>query len=313
MFNHTQEAFGQFIIHHIINKETDTGFSIAPGYGGIVLDIKFGGISILDDCKTPIELDLNRWGKSALLYPFPNRLKDGIYQWKGKEYQFPINDDGANNALHGLGMTKPMNATKVVTNEESGTFSCQYRDEGKHEYYPFPFNFGISFKITENTFEGTFSFENTGESSIPVGYGWHPYFALSEKVGECELILPELDLVGIDVGMIPTGKRYAFDEFLSWRKIGSTVLDNCFAIKNPKSDRIQIEMKGPKGHLKYWQEVGEGKYQYVQLFMPPHRESLAIEPMTCNVNAFNNGDGLIELAPGASSSASFGFSFMGNN
>lgn len=84
MFSHTQEAFGSFIVHRILNKETNTGFSVVPAQGGILLDLRFRGISILDGYQTPIELDINQWGKSALLYPFPNRLKDGQYQWNGQ-------------------------------------------------------------------------------------------------------------------------------------------------------------------------------------------------------------------------------------
>ena len=41
-------------------------------------------------------------------------------------------------------------------------------------------------------------------------------------------------------------------------------------------------------------------------YIPPDRSSIALEPMTCKANAFNNGDGLITLAPGESFEGSFG-------
>lgn len=310
MFVHTQEAFGKFVVHKIQNTELNTGFDIVPGYGANVLNIYFDGVSILDGYQDPMELDLNNWGKSILLFPFPNRLKDGRYSWQGENYQFPINDSYTENALHGLGTTKPMNVFKVLTSEKSGMISCQYIDSGETEYYPFPFQFSVSFEISAEGFSATMSVENLGENAIPMGFGWHPYFALSDKVDDCELHLPPLDMIGIDQRMIPTGKRYTFDDFQSPSPIGASVLDNCFIGKPEEGeDQIKIQLKGTKGTIDYWQEAGPGKFSYVQLFTPPARNSIAIEPMTCNVDAFNNQDGLINLPAGSTVEASFGFKF----
>ena len=46
-----------------------------------------------------------------------------------------------------------------------------------------------------------------------------------------------------------------------------------------------------------WQETGKYKYNFLQVYTPPHRKSIAIEPMTCAPDAFNNKDGLIVLGP----------------
>ncbi|MEM6378691.1 MAG: hypothetical protein AAF705_10765, partial [Bacteroidota bacterium] len=186
---------------------------------------------------------------------------------------------------------------------------CQYKSKGEEAYYPFLFQFSAAFTITEDTFLVTLTVVNQDLDPIPFGYGWHPYFALGEGIETTELQLPELDLIGIDQRMIPTGKRYPYEDFLQSKPIGATVLDNCFATKENEDQKIQIQLKGPKGTLNYWQENHAGAYPFVQLFTPPTRKSIAIEPMTCNVDAFNNGDGLLKVEPGASSSASFGISF----
>jgi len=309
MFTHTQEAFGDFIVHHIKQEATDTGFAIVPARGGILLDLRFQGVSILDGYQTPAELDANKWGKSVLLYPFPNRLKDGAYQWNGQSYQFPINDQATGNALHGLGMNQPMNVKKVVTEANSGSLCCQYIDRGEHEYFPFPFTFCATFEISADRFTVDLQARNDGTEVMPFGFGWHPYFSLSEKIEASWLQLPALDMVGIDQRMIPTGKRYPFTEFVEGKKIGATVLDNCFAITPAADGRFHLQLKGEKGRLEYWQESAEGQYPFVQLFTPPMRQSIAIEPMTCNVDAFNNGEGLLEVAPDEHISARFGLSF----
>lgn len=309
MFIHTQEAFGSFIVHQITHQEVDTRFSVVPARGGIILDIRFQGVSVLDGYQTPMELDLNKWGKSALLYPFPNRLKDGKYSWNGETYQFPLNDQSTGNALHGLGMTQSMNIKKVVTDQEKGTICCQYTSHGQHAYYPFRFTFCATFTISESDFTVDLQVTNQDKAAIPFGFGWHPYFSLSEKVGDSWLQVPKVDLMGIDQRMIPTGKRYPFDEFEKGKQIGQTVLDNCFAVPPSQDGLFRLQLRGGKGTLRYWQECGEHQYKFVQLFTPPMRSSIAIEPMTCNVDAFNNGEGLLEVTPGETMGAQFGFSF----
>ena len=41
--------------------------------------------------------------------------------------------------------------------------------------------------------------------------------------------------------------------------------------------------------------------EYVQLYSPADN-IIAVEPMSCSIDAFNNGKGLIELLPGESQS-----------
>ncbi|MCJ7554163.1 MAG: hypothetical protein MUO34_09805, partial [Ignavibacteriaceae bacterium] len=55
-----------------------------------------------------------------------------------------------------------------------------------------------------------------------------------------------------------------------------------------------------------WQDAGEQKYNYLQIYIPPERKSISIEPMTSNVNSFNNGEGLLILEPGKIFTANYG-------
>jgi aldose 1-epimerase len=311
MFQHESFSFGKYEAHRIQN-EHGTGFCLVPEYGACLLELNFNGQQVLDAYKTPEELDFNRWSKNVFLYPFPNRLKNGQYTWEGKSYQFPINDGSTGNALHGFGSDKALKVDEVLIKEAEASMQLSYQYEGNIGAYPFPFIFRLSLKIeATGNLEVNMTFQNTGPSAIPIGWGWHPYFKLSDKVELHDLQTPAIELIGIDKYMIPTGKHYAFDEFLSLKKIGSTVLDNCFKINHPGENAV-IQLNGDKGKLRYWQETGLSKYNFVQLFTPPYRESLAIEPMTCNVDAFNNLEGLIQLEAGASSGCSFGLSFEAN-
>ena len=42
-----------------------------------------------------------------ILFPFPNRIRDGRFSWDGKEYRLPINDPSGKNAIHGFACRRP--------------------------------------------------------------------------------------------------------------------------------------------------------------------------------------------------------------
>ena len=44
----------------------------------------------------------------------------------------------------------------------------------------------------------------------------------------------------------------------------------------------------------------DASYPYLQIYIPPHRQSIAIENLSAPPDSFNNGIGLITLAAGES-------------
>lgn len=309
MYHLASSFFGVFERLSLYHAQSGNGFSIVPGFGACLLDLTLGGQPVLDVYTTPDLLLENYWGKNTLLFPFPNRLKNGQYEWQGRQYQFPINDQATGNALHGFGMDKPMRVEELLAEEQSAQIICMYSSRGEHPAYLFPFTFAISFLIEEpNCFSGEITFQNDGEQPIPVGFGWHPYFKIAAQIEIVSLQLPGGEKIEIDESMIPTGVRHPSTAFHHLEKIGNAVLDNCFALPaNEGKAEVLIESK--HGALHYWQETGVGKFNFLQIFTPPHRQSIAIEPMTCNINAFNNKEGLITLEPGQTASARFGLRF----
>ncbi len=310
MYQHHIIPFGAHGRHELHDTASGNLLSIVPAFGGCILDIRLQGHSILDGYKDATEMGINRWAKNLLLFPFPNRLKDGRYQWDGQDYQFPINDGPTGNALHGFPPDEQaMEVTEVVTETDSASIRCTYRYDARFDSYPFPFTFDFELRISNpGSAMFTFKVRNDDRYSIPFGMGWHPYFQLSDTIDELRLELPPCEMVGVNQAMIPTGRRYEYTTFTQARRIGAEVIDNCFALQQ-QSGQVQFMLSGAKGELQYWQEAGEGKFGFFQLFTPPHRRSLAIEPMSCNIDALNNGEGLLVLEPGQELSARFGFSF----
>jgi aldose 1-epimerase len=307
MYSHTIEPFGNFEKHTIANASGDV-FMVVPAFGANLLDLQFGGISVIEGYQNAEELAQNAWSKNIILFPFPNRIKDGIYTHEGKTYQFPINNVDTGNAIHGFSSNVKMTVAAVETTENEGILTCTYTHGGSHKGYPFRFSFKITFILRGPNLDVDMSITNEDTATIPAGLGWHPYFRLSEKSDDTFLQMPDCQLVMIDERMIPTGEKTNFTDFNTATQIKDSFLDNGFYIKN-QTQNAEVILSSNVGRLTCWQETGMGKWNFVQVFTPPHRMSIAVEPMTCNVDAFNNKDGLAILKPHETLQGRFGVRF----
>lgn len=276
--------------------------------GGMLLQVRINGVETLDGYQTAAEIDSNRWAKGGYLFPFPNRLEDGTYEWQGQSYRFANNDTQRRNALHGLGMELDFLLHSETCTEESATVEliCDY--QGTHPGYPFPCELLIRYELHKDRgFELTLSVSNQSEVDIPLGMGYHPYFTFGIPIDTAQLTIPPVELIGVDDRMLPTGKRYPYDHYTNGQPIGADVLDNCFALVG-KTGRAQVALAQGSHTLQYWQDAV--RFPFIQLFTHPDRQSFAVEPMSCNVNAFRNQEGLTVLAPKATWSASFGWTIL---
>ena len=314
MYKHTISPFGSFDKHTIQNENGDS-LSIVPGFGANLIDLQFDNISVIEGYQTPEALVENNWGKSIILFPYPNRLRDGQYTHEGKTYQFDLNNVATQNSIHGFSNNVPMTVERIETDSNQGSILCTYKHDGSHKAYPFKFLFTVAFILSERTpsergreLTVEMAFTNLDKTSIPVGLGWHPYYRISEKADDTSIQMPECQLVMIDDRMLPTGEKQPFEDFNQLKKIDSTFLDNGFFITE-KTDKAEVILQSDICKLVCWQETGFHKWNFVQVFTPPHRMSIAVEPMTCNVDAFNNKDGLVLLEPNESLSGKFGVVF----
>ena len=296
LFELRQSSFGPYTRFDLFHETSESGFSIVPECGATVLNIRFQGKNILDGYNTPEELEAAKWGKSAVLFPFPNRLDGGRYTWNGSTYTFPINNAATGNAIHGFARAHAFEVVQVQLEAARASLHCRFRYQGEHAYYPFPLELDLIFSID---LKGEFTLEtrckNLHSAAIPVGFGWHPYFKLDKNADVHRLQLPAAAMVAINERMIPTGSLEAYNAFEKRSRLGETFLDNCFKNTAPKGP-YRLALAGRHGKISV--KASAADMPYFQVFTPPHRESVALEPMSCNVNAFNNGDGLVRLESG---------------
>ena len=228
------------------------------------------------------------------LFPFPNRIELGVYHLKNQKYTLEKSPFSGSNAIHGLlSKTAFTHKDSKIPNEISLDSTIESE---KHVGYPFSVKCGIRFRLEDNKLSVITSVTNISEIDIPIGDGWHPYFSLNKNIDNLELKLPKNKALKLNQEGIPTGDLFEFDAFKNLQKIGKTRLDHAFRVsKGLESVITIIHDQTNKLKLLIEQETGHQKYNYLQIYTPPDRKSIAIEPMTCAPNAFNNHLGLIML------------------
>lgn len=234
------------------------------------------------------------------IFPVINRLDGGRYTHLGSRYQLPINEPERDNALHGF-LTELVPQVEVAEGATSSECTLTYHYRGQYAGYPFPADVQFHFVLHDDaSLELSMSVTNMHDQPIPVGIGWHPYFTLGGDVDRLALQLPQVKRVLVDERLLPTGEHAEFQAFSQPQRIGKTELDTCFAIQEIPGDataRTTLWSEELDRGLEVWQHTGTHGLNFLQLCTAPDRQSIAIEPVSCGINAFNTGEGLIELAP----------------
>lgn len=317
-FKVEEEKLGDILSYKLLDTHTGEYVSVLPEYGGAInsmaLSHKGELIEIMNGYLSDQELKktLHSSFKGSNLFPFPNRIRDGKYSFHNTEYQLALNFPQENNAIHGLIYDKEFKVVDIEDGEIACTLILEYTAKPAPGY-PFTYLIKVIYKLKELTgFDCLVKIANTMDQSIPVAHGWHPYFiGGTGSVNELSLQFPGDVQLEVDDRNIPTGKEAGYSIFNELKRIGDTQLDNCFRLL-PQEDRASIVLKDEKSGFGYciWQETGKYRYNYVQIYTPPDRKSIAIEPMTSAPDAFNNQEGLIVLGPLETITASWGISHL---
>lgn len=310
MFVQRTEPFGPLEQVTIFNEESGDLISFLPSYGACINRLTFRRQEIMDGLRDFDMLQHQHGYRSSWLFPWANRVRDGQYTFQGNIRQLPINESRRNNALHGFAFEQKFTLEDIGLSEKIATAHLSWRYDGHFKGYPYPFDLDLYYEFTtEKGFKATYDVKNQGNFDMPFVAGWHPYFCFeAATVNEYFLQLPKFRHRHLtDEQMIPTGQTAAYPRFEELRQIDDTEFDHSFEL-DAREGRVEAILADAKqeNKLHLWQETGAHKYNFLQVYIPPHRKTIALEPMSSNVNAFNNGDELIVLKPGENNEASFG-------
>ena len=246
--------------------------------GASLQELTLNGHAIIQDLSP---LSYSDTYASSILFPFANRIKDGVYTFEGKTYQFEVNQKEENNALHGLVYNKTFKIINQNTDKESASVTLEYNEPNETNGFPYSYNIQLEYILTNTNLDLKVTVKNTDSKSFPFTLGWHPYFISEDlKNSSIEMESTQKLLIGqrnITTGIEDTNPVNTFN-------IEDKQLDDCWALNSG-----DVYFNTPKYKL----HIGStGNNNFVQAYTPPRLNTIAIEPTTGVSDSFNNKIGL---------------------
>ena len=299
--NKTENGFDKIILSDEVNG---TSAQIIPSCGAIlhsfIAPIDGQEFNVIEsyESKDDFTKNVTKGFLGTKLSPFVCRLNKGKYQFEGKEFTVKKYYD-RDHALHGLIYDQPFRVINQKTGEESAFVSMIHEYRAMDNGYPFNYDCIVTYELEkDNKLDVITEVINRDEVAIPVQDGWHPYFKLDSKIDDLQLQFQSIDIVEFNEDLLPTGKLIPHKEFYKPKKLGNTSLDNCFTLNFSEGQPICL-LQNIEKNVQLEIHTNES-YPYLQIYTPPHRNSIAIENISGAPDAFNNEIGLKILSPGKS-------------
>ena len=252
--------------------------------------------------------------RGALAAPWPNRIADGTYVANGTAHQLPINEPTRHCALHGLVFGESWHLLAQMTDAVTLGF-----DLLPSEGYPFHLALTVTYALSEAGLSTEIKATNLGADAAPYGVCPHPYLRAGDSpLDTWTLALSAEQYLEVTPDrLLPTGlaavDQGPFD-FRAARTIGAAEIDHAFTALGREDGLATVEVREAGGRgvaMTFDEACGWVQIHTADLPDPTRtRIGLAVEPMTCAPDAFNSGDGLITLAPGAVHRASWTISAL---
>jgi len=231
------------------------------------------------------------------MLPYSNRIREGQFEFQKRTIRL---DRAESHAIHGALRKLPWSITEQTDN----SLVCQTQtSDHKAINWPWPISARIEQRIENTSLISTMQLTNLGDTDMPAGFGWHPYFVRKVNGSEATLTLP-VDGVFPDAAgdCLPDGAPVQLPDYLDFRK--PRLLDSFRRIDCCLSGLSgQCEIDWHDGGIKLSMSASDN-CRYLILFNPdmPH---FAVEPVTNANDAFNLVARGIEsgtqvLAPGES-------------
>ena len=162
-------------------------------------------------------------------------------------------------------------------------------EDKKVEGFPFQYSITLKYELTNTALSLDVEIKNLDSNSFPFNLGWHPYFSTTNLFNST-LLLNSYKKIVVNNSMIPVN-----EEEINWEKpikIENKTFDDCYVLNNNS-----ITFKTPEYQFEFSFSTTEN---YLQLYTPLNRKTIAIEPQTAPANSFNNGKGIQVLKPNES-------------
>jgi aldose 1-epimerase len=254
--------------------------------GANLFSLKSGDEELLVQAPSLAELATSPAG-TPVLFPMPNRVRDGVFVFEGRRFQFPPNNGP--NFIHGLVRRRPFQAGEPVARADEASASLWLDwDATQPDFALFPLEhrLTLTFTLSRDGLNIGYAVENKGSGRLPFGFGLHPWFRVPGERGAVFLKVPAAQRMEA-VDKLPTGKllpvqKSPFDLRRPTALAGLDLDDVYFGMTPDAAPGFEWRDRGIKVSL-----GASRQFTHLVVFTPPERPTFCIENQTSSTDAHN--------------------------
>jgi galactose mutarotase-like enzyme len=222
-----------------------------------------------------------------ILYPWANRLGSNTYTAENVTVELTPGENGVRADPNGLpihGTLAAYPGWRVVA--ESGNELTAELDFGAEQRllasFPYPHLLTVSVRLAERALTVRTTVTATGDTAVPVCFGFHPYLQVPEAARRGWIIeTPALRHLSLDEKGLPTGETQS--QPAKKEPLGDNTFDDAY---DQVADGAVFAVSGGGRRLGVHFEQG---YSAAQIFAPPGEDVVCFEPMTAPTDALSRG------------------------
>jgi aldose 1-epimerase len=214
-------------------------------------------------------------------------------------------------AIHGFMMARRMDKFTTSATADQSSVTGEVNAGDFNGRWPSKTYATITVRLRDGKFFLDVTAKNTGSEPLPVGIGWHPFFAIpSGRRAQARIRIPARTRVltnNYDEAF-PTGKlepvRGTKFDFTAGAELGDLYIDDCFVdVEKSPQGHVAAEMIDPAS--KYGLRIRSTSPQVtaLQVFSPTARQLVAMEPQFNWADPYSDiwkgkNTGMVTLQPG---------------
>lgn len=265
-------------------EQGQTRLTFLPRVGGAVASFTIAGRDVLRPAT--VEADDALMTASFPLVPFCNRIPHGRFVFGGREVALPPNLAGHPHALHGQGWRSAWAVERAAGGE------ALLSHDHAPDAWPWAYRAEQRFQLLDAGFRVELSVINMGETAMPAGLGFHPYFP--RRPGET-LTAANDGVWLIDTDALPTihhSGPWEADWTAGAPVEGHGLIDHCYT---GWDQRAVLRAPGQPDTV----ITASPECRWLHVYVPPGEDYLCVEPCASRPNPFGEGDtGMVVLQPG---------------
>ena len=252
-----------------------------------------------------------------VLFPFPNRVRDGAYHWNGRAIKMQRSldkgwDGSAHQAIHGLVGDQLWQVVQSECMSDSAALTLEF-DTSAHAdvltQYPFACVLQICWRLSDGELRMEIAISNNDAAAIPIGFGIHPWFPVRLQPGvmtlEQALAVTEAERASLEVtvpcssvwqleNLMPTGRIVDISEAAEaadlqrFTPLHGIAFDTVYTnVSSRHADGYsRAAIRDPASGLELYVTAGAPFREWV-VYAPTQRNVICLEPYTCVTDAIN--------------------------